>query len=348
MSIQRFQLPPRKLCLVRLSSIGDVTHTLPIVNTIRSYWPQTEISWIIGKLEYQLVSHIPGINFISFNKKSGIKAYFDLYRSLKKQQFDVLLLMQLSLRANLIPLFVKAPIRIGFDKKRSKNLHGIVVNQHIAARSNQHVLDSFFGFTEALGIPNKQLVWDRCYTEQDMKKVEQWLPGTQKVMVIHACASNHLRNWTIPRYAEIADYAAEQHNLRVVLSGGNEPAEQQFNQKIQAAADKPLLNLTGMTNLRELSALIKKADILISPDSGPAHLATCVQTPVIGLYAGSNPERTGPYLSRHWCINHYPDAVNEIMRKNHQTIPWGTRVKDAAAMQLITVDEVKEKIAQLS
>ena len=341
------QPPPEKLCLVRLSAIGDVTHVLPIVNTIRSHWPRTEITWIIGKSEYPLVAHLPAIDFIPFDKRLGIKAYFDLSRRLGQRRFDVLLLMQLSLRANLIPLFVKAPLRVGFDKPRSRNLHGWFVNRRIAARTRQHVLDGFFGFTEALGISEQLLVWDRCYTTQEMERVEQWLPGARKTLVIHPCASHPLRNWTVSRYAAVADHAVNHYGMRVVLTGGNSLMERRYGEEIQAAARATSMNLIGTTSLRELAALLHKADVLISPDSGPVHLATCVQTPVIGLYAGSNPERTGPYLSRSWCANHYPDAVRQILRKDHRSIRWGTRVKHKAAMRLITVEEVKEKLRRL-
>ena len=346
MSIWHGRPPPKKLCLVRLSALGDVTHMLPIVNTIKAHFPLTEITWIIGQSEYPLVSHIPSIQFIPFNKKRGIRAYFDLYKRLKQQRFDVLLLMQLSLRANLIPLFVNAPIRIGFDNTRARNLHQFFVTDTIAKRSKQHVLDSFFGFTEALGIPEKHLVWDCCHTPKEIEKVRQWLPNNKKVLLIHPCSSHPLRNWSAENYAKIADYAASQHDLWIVLSGSDSPLEHHYAKSIQQLASTNIINCVGKTSLNELSALVQESDIVISPDSGPAHLATCTQTPVIGLYAASNPQRTGPYLSQQWCINQYPKAVKQFLKQDYQTVPWGTRIRDQAAMQLITVGAVKEKIDQ--
>ncbi len=342
--------PPANICLVRLSAIGDVTHVLPIVNTIRSRWPQTKITWIIGKSELALVHDLPGIEFVAFDKTRGARAYFDLRRQLRRHRFDVLLLMQLSLRTNLIPLFVKAPIRIGFDRHRSKNLHGLLINRRIEARANQHVLDSFFCFTHALGITEKRLVWDLCCSEEERAFAETALPdmpGT-RTLLISPCSKHTRRNWLPERYAEIADYAAETHAMRVVLTGGDNRTEHDYSRRITAAMRTRPLDLIGRTTLRQLMAVIMRADVMISPDSGPAHLATCAGTPVIGLYAATNPDRASPYLSRRWCVNRYPDASRLYLGRDWQAIPWGTKITKPGIMDLITVADVREKLDELT
>ena len=335
--------PPETICLVRLSAIGDVTHILPIINTIRSHWPQVKITWIIGKTELELVHDLPGVEFIAFDKSRGIRAYLDLRRQLRERHFDVLLLMQLSVRANLIPLFVKAPIKIGFDRARSKNIHGLFVNHRIEAKPDQHVLDSFFGFSEALGISDKRLAWDLCCSEEDLIFAESLLPTTpQRTLLISPCSNHPRRNWTPEGYAEIADYAAETHAMRVVITGGK--SDRGYGQMITAAMRTRALDLIGRTTLRQLMAVITRADIMISPDSGPAHLATCAGKPVIGLYAATNPNRATPYLSKQWCVNRYPDAVRQYLGRDWRTIRWGTRVKKSGVMDLITAADVREKL----
>ncbi len=340
--------PPDTICLVRLSAIGDVTHALPIVNTIRSCWPQTKITWIIGKTELELVHDLPGVEFIAFDKRRGARAYLDLRRRLRGRRFDVLLLMQLSLRANLISLFVEAPVKIGFDRRRAKDLHGLFVNRRIEAKTNQHVLDAFFGFTRALGITEQRLVWDLCCSPEDQAFAERWLPdapGT-RTLLISPCGSHPRRNWPPERYAEIADYAAQTYAMRVVLTGGDSTVERDYSRRITAAMHAKPIDLIGKTTLRELMAVIARADVVISPDSGPAHLATCAGKPVIGLYAASNPQRTAAYLSMQWCVNRYPDAVRRYLGKDWREVPWGAKVKDAGAMELITVADVRERLAR--
>ena len=153
-------IPPKKLCILRLSALGDISHTLPILRTIQHAWPETEITWIIGKTEYGLVYDIPDVNFIVFDKSEGLFAYKKIRQALKEIRFDVLLHMQMSLRSSLISLLINAEIKLGFDKQRAKDLQWLFTNHKIEFKPQQHVIDSFFGFTEALGIKNKNYEWD--------------------------------------------------------------------------------------------------------------------------------------------------------------------------------------------
>ena len=110
------------------------------------------------------------------------------------------------------------------------------------------------------------------------------------------------------------------------------------------AANSNVDDLAGATTLKQLAALIAEADLVICPDSGPAHMATALGTTVIGLYATSNPARTGPYLSQKYTINRYPDAIVRSLGKNVADLRWGQRVRHPEAMDLITVADVVDKI----
>ena len=124
--------PPERICILRLSAIGDVTHVLPTLRSIQHQWPDAKITWIIGKLEYQLVNDIAGIEFIIFDKSAGWSAYKKLRQQLANRTFDVLLHMQISLRASLASLLIKSPIKLGFDKPRAKNLQSLFCNHSIS------------------------------------------------------------------------------------------------------------------------------------------------------------------------------------------------------------------------
>ena len=158
---------PDSLCLLRLSAIGDVTHVLPIVRTLQQYWPETKITWIIGRLEHQLVGDIDGIEFIVFDKSLGWGAYRNLYQVLRKRRFDIFLHMQVSMRSNLASLCVKAPIKLGFDKQRAKDYQWLFSNKRIDAIERQHVLDGFFQFLSAIGLNKKVLRWDIPLAQKD-------------------------------------------------------------------------------------------------------------------------------------------------------------------------------------
>lgn len=148
---------PKNICILRLSAIGDICHTLPIVRTIQAHMPDTQLTWIIGKTEYELVKDIPDINFIIFNKKNGFKEYLNIRKLLSNTNFDVLLHMQMSLRASLISLMIKANIKIGFDRQRAKDGQWLFTNTKIAHVPQQHVVDSFLAFQKLLVLQNTNL-----------------------------------------------------------------------------------------------------------------------------------------------------------------------------------------------
>lgn len=339
--------PPRHLCLLRLSAVGDVSHMLPVVRTLQAQWPETKITWIIGKLEHSLVRDIPGIEFIIFDKQQGRRAYLDLKRALAGRSFDLLLHMQVALRASLASLLIRADVRLGFDPHRAKDLQWLFTNAQIAAQPRQHVVDSFFGFAEALGISRRVLRWDIPLPEAAVRFAAEVLPGSQPVLIISPCASKSYRNWNVVGYAQVADYAVARHGMRVVLTGGPSALERQYGEEITAAMKHQPINLIGRTNLKQLLAVIARARAVVAPDSGPAHLATSVGVPVIGLYATTNPDRARPYLSSDYVVDRYKEAVQAKHGKTPADLPWGVRVRDAGTMDRITVSDVTSVLDRL-
>ena len=340
---------PGHLCVLRLSAIGDVCHTLAVVRSIQSHWPQTKITWIIGALEASLLADIPGIEFIIFDKKKGWAAFAALRRALHGRRFDALLDMQVALRASLASLLISSPLRIGFDRARAKDLQWLFTNHRIAAHPREHVLDGLFRFAQVLGVHEKTLRWDIPIPEAARTFAQQHLPGEQATLIISPCSSARLRNWrnwSAQRYAQVVDYAVERHGMRVLLTGGPTTLEREVGAQVVQQARHAPHNLIGQTNLKQLLALLQLGTVLISPDSGPAHMATCVGTPVIGLYATSNPLRTGPYLSQRWVVSKYSEALHGD-GKSEDAVSWGRRVRSPDAMDLITVAEVIAKLDEL-
>lgn len=336
--------PAQSLCILRLSALGDITHALPVFHTIRNAWPTTKITWVIGKVEYELVKSLENVEFIIFDKKAGFKAYKKIRQHLAKRKFDVLLHMQMSLRASLISLLIKAKVKIGFDRQRAKDGQWLFTNRKIKPLKNQHVIDSFFGFTEALGIEDKYYSWDIPIYKTIKSPSNKLLGKKNKYAIISPCSSKDYRNWNAEGYANIADHINQKYGYDIVLTGGNTDTEHHYAEKIMRLCSCNPINLIGKTNINELLAIIKYADFMISPDSGPAHMATAMNTPVIGLYATTNPDRARPYLSANWTVNRYPDAILKKYNKKENELPWGIRVRDKWAMNLITVDDVKNSI----
>jgi heptosyltransferase I len=335
-----FSSSPANLCLLRLSALGDICHTLPIVRTIQRAWPQTRLTWIIGRLEHGLVHDIPGIEFIVFDKSEGLGAYAALRRQLRGRRFDALLHMQVALRASLASLCIASPIRLGFDRARAKDFQWLFTNRTITARPHEHVMDGLFGFTEALGIRERRLVWELPIPPDAREFVRQSLGTDAPILVISPCASASDRNWHVQGYAALADYAAQRHGMRVVLTGGPSSGEREIGRAIAERARCQPLDLVGRTSLKQLLAVFEHAKVVVAPDSGPAHMATAVGTPVIGLYACSNPARTGPYVSKDLVVNEYPAAAQQKYGRPPEQLPWGIRVRDRTAMNRISIEQV--------
>ncbi|HET7308319.1 MAG TPA: glycosyltransferase family 9 protein [Gammaproteobacteria bacterium] len=333
---------PESVCVMRLSAVGDVCHTLPVVRTLASHWPETHITWIIGRLEASLIGDIAGIEFIIFDKAQGWRAHRQLHRQLAGRRFDLLLDMQVSLRASIASLNVRAPRRLGFDRARARDFQWLFTNERIEPRAHEHVMDSLFGFADALGIHDHELRWDIPLSEADRHFAADHIADDMPTLLISPLSSPRLRNWRnwrLDRYAAVADYAAT-CGLKVILTGGPSAAERAAGEAIAARCHSAPVNLVGRTSLKQLFALIARARVIISPDSGPAHMATAAGTPAIGLYATSNPDRTGPYLSRHWVVNRYPEALQKFDHTTPEQARWGQRVRHPEAMELIQVEDV--------
>ena len=340
------QEPPRSVCLLRLSAIGDTCHAVPILRTLQRAWPQTKFTWIIGKTEARLMGLIEGVEFIIVDKRAGLAARREMRRALGQRDFDVLLHMQLAFRASLIARATRATAKIGFDRARARELQWLFTNHRIAARSREHVMDSFFGFAEALGVKERVVSWDIPLPPDAREYAQKLIPDARPTLVISPCSSHSLRNWRAERYAEVADYAAHQHGMRVILCGGPTPLERKVGADIAAAMKTPVINQIGQDTLPQLLALLERATLLVAPDSGPAHMATMVRTPVVGLYAATNPARSGPYLSRPWCVNAYPEAARRFRGRPAERLPWTEKIEERGVMDLIQVAQVTAKLDQ--
>lgn len=334
------------ICIIRLSAIGDVTHMLPIIHSIQKFRPSTKITWIIGKLEYKLVGDLANVEFIQFDKRLGLRAYADVLKQLKGRSFDTLLACQVSLRANILAALINAKRKVGYDKIRAKDFHGLVVNEHITP-NNVHVLDSFFQFIEHIGITHKKLDWSLPIPQEAHDFAQQHIPDHQPIVAISPCSSHPLRNWHIEGYAAVANYATKKHHAKIVLLGGPSDLEKDYGEKISSLLEQPAVNLIGKDTLKKLLAILQRCNVLLTPDSGPAHMATCVNTPVIALHAASNSHRSGPYLSQRWCVDHYNHAALKYLHKSSDQIRWGTKIEKPGVMDLIKPEDVIAKLDRL-
>jgi heptosyltransferase I len=245
-------------------------------------------------------------------------------------------------------------------------LQWLFTNAQIPPAAAEHVLDSFLGFVRACGVDPGPAAWDITLPADAREYAERLIPDERPTLVISPCSSHPTRNWSAERYAAVADHAAAKHDMRVILAGGRSALEQSMGAAILAAAKAqpaasaapaantepatampPIVNQIGKDTLPELLGLLAKATVLLSPDSGPVHMATMVGLPVIGLYAATRTARAGPYYSRQWCVDKYDEASRMVFGKPAADIPWTEKIERPGVMDLIAVNEATDRLDAL-
>ncbi|QTS83597.1 glycosyltransferase family 9 protein [Coxiella endosymbiont of Amblyomma nuttalli] len=338
----------RSIGILRLGALGDICLTVPLVRLLQKHLPHAEIYWIINRLLYNLVEGLSGVKFIVIDKPKSIKDYWCCYQQLKSYAFDVLLVPQATLRSNFLCILTKAKIKYGCGKLHSRNLQNFFVDRTVISK-REHLLESFLRFAEPFGITDKTIEWQLPINADDHAWVKQqigWYAG--KWLAICPATSKEERNWFSERYAKVVNELKKHWSFNVVLIGGGLSAlEKAMACEISNQLEEPPLNLVGKSSLKQLTALLSKIDVLLSPDTGPLHIAQAMGTPVVGLYGVSSPRKTGPYFSQQWVVNKFPEAVKTILGKDLIKISWRERVHSRDAMALITVDEVKHKLEKI-
>ncbi len=334
-----FTSPPRSICILRLSAIGDVCNAIASVQTIQQQWPQTRITWIAGNAETAFLRPLlPNVKVIAFDKQLGFRGIQAVWKILNNQYFDALLHMQCAIRASLLSVGIKAKYKLGFDQIRAHDLQLWFTNVKVPSPTSLHVLDGFMAFTETLGLKQQTPTWTLPLADTDIMWAKAQL-NEKPTLIVAPAASKTFKNWIVEGYAAVIEHAINK-GFNIVLTGGSGKIEIELGDNIEAMLTHPVTNLIGKITLLQLISLEKEASLVLAPDSGPAHLANAVGTPVIGLYAHHNPERTGPYNWRQYVVNAYDEAIKVETGKMTNQVDWRTRVKDKNAMQRITIGEV--------
>lgn len=346
MQTRSFGPPPKDICVVRLSAIGDTCHALAVVRNLQDNWPDARLTWVIGRGEAALLGDISGVEFIIFDKREGRAAYRPVVTALEGRHFDVALCMHASLRVNLLYPRLPTDRRLGFDRARARDFQWLFTNERIPAADGEHALDAMLGFARHLGAEPKAVRWDIPLPDAARRFAERHTDArTVVVSPVSSQRFNNYRNWPIDRYRAVCEHLTGTHGMQVVVTGGGSPEERRY---ADALSELPgVTSLVGKTGLKELVAVLERSAFVVCPDSGPVHMATAVNTPVLGLYATSNPQRTGPYRNRTWTVDRYPDAVARYLSKSPEDLRWGQRVRNPEAMELITIDEVNARVDAL-
>ncbi len=341
-----FTSAPSSLCILRLSAIGDVCNTIATVQAIQKQWPETHITWVTGKLEAQLLQAIDDVEVIVFDKKAGLDGYKSLWKQLKGREFDALLHMQYAIRASVATLGIKAKYKLGFSSDRSQDFQTLFTNVKVPSPSSLHVADGLMAFANQIGVPQSKLSWSLSYSDEDSTWAKEKLDTVKPNLLLVPGASKAYKNWNAKGYVDVINHARKK-GWNVILAGSPAKVEVDLANEIQALLREPCLNLVGESSILQMLALIDKVQVVIAPDTGPAHMASAMNTPIIGLYAHHNPIRVGPYRFLKYAVSVYEEVILAETGKTSQELSWRTRAKDEAAMNRITSDRVAAMFDQV-
>jgi heptosyltransferase I len=292
-----------------MSAVGDAVHVLPVVTAIKRHHPRARITWILQPGPASLVRGHPDVDeIILFERKKGWRAFRDIARQLRGRTFDLVLSLQVYFKAGVITGMTRAPVKLGFDRERARDLNWLFTTHRIPARPNQHVQDQYFEFLEYLGVPHEPVTWNLGpwpHEAEAQRAFVATLPPRPATLVL--ATSNPQKDWIPERWAELVDVLHEDFGLSAVLAGGRSAKELEIENTIRRLVRHQPMSTLGAT-LRELVWLIDASELVISPDTGPLHMSVALDRPVIGLMGYNNPKRIGPYRKfRDLMIDAYGD-----------------------------------------
>ncbi|MGB7160712.1 MAG: lipopolysaccharide heptosyltransferase I [Tepidisphaeraceae bacterium] len=289
--------PPQRILLIKPSAIGDVVHTLPVWNLLRKHWPKAEISWLVTPGCAGLLEGQPGLNVIRFERgrlarawrsKSVAKELFGLGKWLRDMRFDLVIDLQGLFRSGWMTWETRAPVRVGFDNARefawAFYTHRVPIDT-----VEQHATDRYLKVLAALGAATSPIEYPFVTDEGDRAHVEKLLPaGVSRYAVLIPGTNWATKRWPVEKFSRLIAPLQERFGLASVIAGSRDDEE-------LAVRMPGATNLTGRTNLRQLVALLKRADLVVANDSGPMHIAAALGRPLVTMYGPTNPVRTGPY-----------------------------------------------------
>jgi heptosyltransferase I len=322
--------------VVMMSTVGNAVHTLPVINSIKMHRPEARISWIMQPGSAALVQGHPAVDeIVVVDRKRGMAGFAELRRALAGRRFDVALNLQAYFKAGVATALTGAPVRVGYDRARARDLTWLFSTHRLLPRPRGHVQDEFLEFLDFLGVPLR-LEWGLEPTEEEAARYAPLLPdapGPTIAMVVGTTKPE--KEWPAERYAALADRIAAELGGRTVLVGGRSPREEAAAAAIRAAASHPPLDLREW-DLRRLAYLLTRTDVLVSPDTGPLHMGVALDTPTVALMGHTNPKRYGPYRKYHELL---VDAFGDP----GEDYPVGAPNRPGR-MGRITVEQVMEKV----
>jgi heptosyltransferase I len=258
------------------------------------------VTWVLQPGAASLVrGHWAVDEIIPFDRSQGWRAYPAVRRELAARPMDVLLALQVYVKAGIVTSFANAPVKLGFDRARARDANWLFTTHRIPAREGQHVQDQYFEFLDALGVPHGEPVWDLGPWPAERAWQAEFLARFDRpIAPIVVATSKPEKDYPPERWAEVCDALWSDFGLQPVLVGGRSPRELAAESVITTQSSAPVASALG-SGLRNLVGILDGGALALSPDTGPLHMAIALDRPVVSLLGYTNPKRVGPYRRFH-------------------------------------------------
>ena len=289
--------------IVMMSAVGDAVHVLPVLNALKRHAPRSRVTWVLQPGPASLVrghEHVDEI--VLFDRSKGWRAFTDVRRELASRAFDLVLNFQVYFKAGIVTSFTRAPVKLGFDRARARDLNWLFTTDRIPPHEPQHVQDQYLEFLAVIGVTPEPIAWnlgpwpnERAWQREFFSKLDR--PAAPIVVA----TSKAQKDWLPERWAEVADALYYDFALEPVLVGGRTERELAAERVIMDRARHKPHSALG-SGLRNLVAILDGSALVLAPDTGPLHVAVALDRPVVSLMGYTNPKRTGPYRRFHDLI----------------------------------------------
>jgi lipopolysaccharide heptosyltransferase I len=339
-----------RILIVKLSSIGDVVHTLPVLRTIRHNLPNAYIAWVVEEKAKAILDgnrdldKIIAINTKRWRKSfngSAVREFFDVVNILRKDKFDIAIDLQGLLKSGIISYLSRATTIIGFDSRNCREFLNILfTNKKVSPGSRDiHVVDKNLSLLNPLGFKEIKREFFLNSSLPDDRYIDEFLSKRRKegkpLIAINPGAGWRTKEWGIKNYAVMCNRLISEIGADVIFTMG--PGEEGIVKGIvDSMSYEPIV--APPTSLKQLIALLKRCSFFIGGDTGPLHLAAALNISTVAIYGPSDPARNGPYGDNHIIIHKKLDCSGCYKRNCN-------KIK---CMEMISVDDVFEGVKELS
>jgi len=323
----------QRICLIKPSALGDVVQALPLLGMLRARFPTATISWVIRRALADILTGHPDLTeVIPFHRRGSWRESLRLLSLLRGRRFDLVFDLQGLSRTGFMTFATRAPLRVGLETAREG---ASLACNCLLPDSNRDVAahERYWRVAEALGMAD----YPRTAVIPMAAADEAWVADRLRnlprpILAIHPGAFWPTKRWPADKFSQIVRRFGG--SAVVVGSTGERDLAARCIEARGTAIPKRL-NLAGETTLKQLAALLRTVDVLVSNDSGPMHLAAALGTPVVGIFTCTNPKLSGPSGSIHELV-----STNVACRGGyHKSCPrWGQA--HLGCMDELSVDRV--------